>query len=337
MKNQFPVSRVKMYAVLFIANLFLTVFRLVIFPDFSTDFHVLTTIASLFGFWGLWEYILLLSDYLEKKLPLTSTPNKRIIIQILATYAVATIFGVLMIEASVMVFNIKIPAIIESFGYLMYFMLSIVMNLIYFGTQYFFNWKKDLVRLTNVQREQTLMKYNALKNQLNPHFLFNALTSLNSLIFEDQKLASEFLQQLSKVYRYLIHNKERETVSLGTELEFITHYISLLITRFGTAIEIKLEQEKGIEEKQIVPVTLQILIENAIKHNVMSRERPLKISIRTYDGHIEVVNSVNKKTQVENSNRQGLENLRSLYQYLIDKPIHIVDTGVQFTVRIPLI
>ena len=187
-----------MYVVFFVANLFLTSFRIIILPDLSNKFPILVSIASLFGFWRIWEFILILGDSLEKKLPLAFHPNKRIIIQILATYSLATVIGYILIESSVNFLNVKIPNILKSFGYLLYFLLSVVMNLIYFGTKYFFNWKHDLVKLANMQREQTLVKYNALRNQLNPHFLFNALTSLNSLIFENQQLASDFLQQLSK-------------------------------------------------------------------------------------------------------------------------------------------
>ncbi len=336
MTKEFPIGRVKMYAVFFVANLFLTSFRTLILPDLSTKFHVVVSIASLFGFWGLWEFILLIGASMEKKLPLAYHPNKRIIIQNLTTYFLAAFIGYILIEGSINFLNITFPSILKSFGFLLYFLLSIVMNLIYFGTKYFFSWKHNLVKLANMQREQTLVKYNALKNQLNPHFLFNALTSLNSLIFENQQLASDFLQQLSKVYRYVLQNKERQTVPLSTELDFISYYVSLLTTRFRNAIEFNIGSVK-YSEKHIVPVTLQILIENAIKHNIASPQKPLKISIKVNNDYLEVENTVNKKSQVETSNRQGLENLKSVYQYLTDKPVHIIEADSLFKVRIPLI
>lgn len=326
-----------MYVVFFAANILLTCFRILILSDLSVKFHVLVSIGSLFGFWGIWEFILILGQSLEKKLPVAFHPNKRIIIQVLATYLIAAVIGYILIEISINFLNVKFPNILKSFGYLLYFLLSIVMNLIYFGTKYFFNWKHDLINLANIQREQALVKYNALQNQLNPHFLFNALTSLNSLIFENQQLASDFLQQLSKVYRYVLQNKERQTVPLSTELDFISHYISLLRTRFRSAIVFEVVSARESGEKQIVPVTVQILIENAIKHNVVSSNRPLRISIEVSDGYLEVVNTVNKKSQVESSNKQGLENLKSLYQYLTEKPLHIVEMDNFFKVRVPLI
>lgn len=188
-----------------------------------------------------------------------------------------------------------------------------------------------------MQREQTAVKYDALRNQLNPHFLFNALTSLNSLIFENQQLASDFLQQLSKVYRYVLQNKEKETVSVSTELDFIAHYIFLLKTRFMNAIEFDIDLSQEAKEKEIVPVTLQILIENAVKHNIVSLTHPLKISITADDTFLIIENNVNRKVQVETSNKQGLENLKAFYRYLIDSPIDIKEMANIFTVKVPLI
>src|SRR5688572_4742224 len=250
-KNEYPVGRKKMYVVLFGANIFLTIFRLIIVSGVSVDFHIGASVASLFGFWGLWEFILALGNLLEKRFPLDVHINKRIIIQIIATYLVATIIGDGIFTTAVNIFHVPLPPELKTFGYLLFFLLSIVLNLIYFGTIYFFHWKRDLVNLANMQREQAIVKYDALKNQLNPHFLFNALTSLNSLIFENQQLASDFLQQLSKVYRYVLQHKEKETVSVLTELDFIKHYIYLLKIRFKDAIEFNIELGDEIKMKEI--------------------------------------------------------------------------------------
>ena len=326
-----------MYAVLFVANIFLAIFRLMILPDLPVDFHITLSIASLFGLLGIWEFILFVSKKLENVLSMANKPNKRIIIQILLTYILAVIIGDGLILLSIRLMQIQFPAILQPFGYLLYFLLSIVMNLMYFGAIYFFNWKDDLVRIANLQREQAVVKYDALRNQLNPHFLFNALTSLNSLIFEDQQLASDFLKQLSKVYRYVLQYKEHETVSVLTEVDFISNYIFLLKTRFGNTVEFNIDVSAYAKSKAIAPVTLQILIENAMKHNVVSKDSPLKLTISDDEVYLNVVNSINNKNLVETSNKQGLENLKSLYQYLADKPVEIIEQNSLFTVRIPLI
>jgi hypothetical protein len=336
-KNEYPVGRKKMYVVLFFANILLTIFRLIIVSEASVEFHIGSSIASLFGFLGIWEFILAFGNLLEKKFPLDIHTNKRIIIQIIATYLIATIIGDTIFLTAVNVFHVPLPGALKTFGYLLYFLLSIVLNLIYFGTIYFFHWKKDLVNLANMQREQAIVKYDALKNQLNPHFLFNALTSLNSLIFENQQLASDFLQQLSKVYRYVLQHKEKETVSINTELEFIKHYIFLLKTRFDDAITFHLDLKEEIKTKEIVPVTLQILIENAIKHNIVSLSNPLQISITADTEYLIVRNNLNRKDQVESSNRQGLENIKAFYRFLSALPIQILEAENSYTVKIPLI
>ena len=189
----------------------------------------------------------------------------------------------------------------------------------------------------NLEKEQVAVKYDALRNQLNPHFLFNALTSLNSLIFENQQLASDFLQQLAKVYRYILQNKDNSTVSLRSELKFIEHYVFLLKTRFGDAIRIEINAEEEDMDKGIVPVLSQILLENAIKHNSISKENPLTVSLITENNFLIVENNIVKKTNVENSNKMGMENLKALYNYLTDRPVEVEEKDDRYIVRIPLI
>jgi len=326
-----------MYLTLFVMNIFLMFFRYLIIPNEPDSFHLSISVASLVGFWGLWEFVLFIGTILEKRLPIKLHPNRRIIIQVIATFVLCTLYGNGLFRLSINHFDARFPPSLQEIGYLLYFLLSVVLNLIYFGTLYFFHWKKDLVNLANMQREQAIVKYDALRNQLNPHFLFNALTSLNSLIFDNPQLASDFLQQLSKVYRYVLQHKEKETVSLSTELDFVDNYTFLLKTRFGSGIEIDINLSEEAKEKGIVPATLQILIENAVKHNIVSSANPLVISITEYNSYLLLGNNVNRKAQVETSNKQGLENLKSLYSYLIDKPIDIVETNEKFTVKIPLI
>ncbi len=192
--------------------------------------------------------------------------------------------------------------------------------------------------LLEIEKRSAQIRLIALTNHLNPHFLFNSLTSLNSLIFENQQLASDFLQHLSKVYRYLLQHKEKETVSLKNELDFVENYIFLLKTRFQDDIMFDIKMpSNGTLEKGIVPITLQILIENAVKHNVISAQNPLKISIGTEGDTLSVTNNIQRKKQVETSNRQGLESLRALYRYLSGRPLEVVETEKEFMVKLPLI
>lgn len=327
--TQFPISRKKMYLFFAIVDSFVGIARYFMFPEKGIVFHLVGYVLSVIGFILIWESILLAGRKLEQRLPLHSNPYARFSIQTLITYFI--------IIFPSFFFNPEISTMLRIIGYLFYFLVAAVMNLIYFGVIYFFNWKENLVSLANMQREQATVKYDALKNQLNPHFLFNALTSLNSLIFESQQLASDYLQQLSKVFRYVLQHKEKETVSVATEINFISNYIYLLKTRFGDAIEIAIDIRQEFMDKEIVPVTLQILIENAVKHNIVCHEEPLVISISADEHYIDVTNNLHKKNLVETSNKQGLKNLKTLYQYLAKAPLEIIETSNTFSVKIPLI
>ena len=333
----FPVGRTTMYSIFFVINFFAAIPRYFLKPDSGVIFHGSLFLASVGWAILTWEFILLIGRLMEKRLPASSHFLIRIVIQIVLTYPVVTLLGNGMFGAASFIFKIPLNPSLVTIGYLLYFLMTLVLNLVYFGIVYFFNWKKDLIYLGGVEREQAIVKYDSLRNQLNPHFLFNALTSLNSLIFENQQLASDFLQQLSKVYRYVLQNKDKETVSLSTELNFIAHYISLLKIRFTTALDFQIDLIEEVREKKIVPVTLQILIENAVKHNIVSMTSPLKISITANDEYLIVENSINRKAQVETSNKQGLDNLKGFYQYLSDIPIEITESKNLFTVKIPLI
>jgi LytS/YehU family sensor histidine kinase len=156
------------------------------------------------------------------------------------------------------------------------------------------------------------------------------------LISENPKLASQFLQHLSRVYRYVLQNKERTTVALEVELQFIENYIFLVETRFQKSMNIKILVPADFSERLIVPVALQILIENAIKHNIANEENPLCIEVSVADDYLIVQNNFQPRTNVETSNGQGLENLKSLYRFLSDKPM-LVERGQKFKVSVPLL
>lgn len=188
-----------------------------------------------------------------------------------------------------------------------------------------------------LERETLLGRYHNLVNQLNPHFLFNSLAVLDSLIYKDHKLASKYLRQLTKVYRYLIENDDQEVVKLAHEIRFAQDFIGLLQMRYGEGLQIDLVIPEELHNKQIVPVTIQNLIENAIKHNTTATESPLKISIREENGYLLVENNLQKRNSVETSNKKGLNDFKALYSYLTNKPVRIEETDDWFRVCVPLL
>jgi two-component system LytT family sensor kinase len=285
----------------------------------------------------LWEAIRMTNNFLDRKMPFEKHGVKRMIVQTLLSMAIvfATRFFLLWY------FRDDLPFRMEKFSkvflYIVDFFIAVGLNIGYFAFYFFNQWKKTIQRAERLEKEKTQVQFHNLINQLNPHFLFNSLSSLQSLIEEDPKLASQFLQQLSKVYRYVLQNKEKELVSLRTEKEFVLNYISLLNTRFGNAIRVNIDLQKEAEEKFIVPVTLQILIENAVKHNGMSSETPLVITISNENEKLLVKNNLQKKINIESSNGQGLEDLKNLYGFLSENKIEIIETEKDFCIRLPLL
>lgn len=336
-ENHKYISRRNVYKVLMGINIVTAIVRLFLFPNQSIWFHVSIFLATCVVLYIGWEYLLLVHRILNRRMPLEDGQVKRILMQIFLCAVFYSILGQLLFKAAGLVFHQEIPELLDKIAYVLYLFVAMIFNLVFFGSYYFFRWKADLIRAERLQLEQSLVKYDALRNQLNPHFLFNALASLNSLIFENQQLASDYLQQLSRVYRYTLQNKDKQTVSLQTETDFIRHYIFLFKTRFNDAIEFKIEIGEIALEKGVVPVTLQILIENAVKHNVISSAHQLVISIYDEDGFLVVENNIRKKSQVETSNQQGIDNLKALYHYLDPRPVEIVETIERFVVRIPLV
>lgn len=188
-----------------------------------------------------------------------------------------------------------------------------------------------------LEREKLLGRYQNLVNQLNPHFLFNSLAVLDSLIYKDHKMASKYLRQLTKVYRYLIENDHQEVVNLEQEVRFANAFIELLQMRYGKGLSIDMVIPETLYDKKIVPVTIQNLIENAIKHNTTAVELPLRISIREENGYLVVENNLQKRGIVATSNKKGLNDFKALYSYLSPTPVQVTETDEYFRVSVPLL
>jgi LytS/YehU family sensor histidine kinase len=188
-----------------------------------------------------------------------------------------------------------------------------------------------------MKRETISAELNALKTQVNPHFLFNNLNTLASLIPEDPKVAVDFVQQLSKLYRHILEVKDEPVIALREELDVMKAYAFLLQTRFGNNLDVSIDVPNEKLDKKIVPLSLQILMENAIKHNVVSSDRPLKVEVAASNGKLVVRNNLQKKNQINESTGIGLENIRNRYRLFGNGAVEVVDNGYSFTVSIPLL
>jgi two-component system LytT family sensor kinase len=196
------------------------------------------------------------------------------------------------------------------------------------------------IQAEQLMKENAVAQFEALKNQVSPHFLFNSLSILSSLVHVDATLSEKFIDQLSKAYRYILEQKDNETVSLKTELDFLNSYAFLLKIRFEKKFDVKIsvtDQER--EKYHIAPLTLQLLIENCVKHNRMSETEPLIVTILTSDNYLVVSNPVRPRTASERitSTGIGLSNIKNRYQLITKSPVEIEQGDGLFRVKIPLI
>lgn len=214
--------------------------------------------------------------------------------------------------------------------------LLIIVELVDLGIFLLNHWRKSLTELEHFKRESIEFQLATLKSQVNPHFLFNSLNTLSSLIFQSQDQAAQFVQRLSKVYRYVLENQEREVVSLAEEIRFLEDYISLLTIRFGGSLVFDVDLPRKFRTRFIAPMTIQMLVENAIKHNIKSRRKPLYVSIRIEGNKVEVRNNLQLKQRIGFSSGIGLKNIQSRYAFLTDEKVEILHNEQQFSVRLPL-
>lgn len=196
------------------------------------------------------------------------------------------------------------------------------------------------VQAEQLRKENALAQFEALKNQVSPHFLFNSLSILSSLVHVDAALSEKFIDQLSRAYRYILEQKDNDTVSLRTELNFLGSYSFLLKIRFENKFDVKTAiTDIEAEKYHIAPLTLQLLIENAVKHNRMSEKEPLIVAISIKDEHLIVTNPLRPRSELEviTSTGIGLSNIKNRYQLLTKTPVQIEENEESFTVKIPLI
>jgi hypothetical protein len=226
----------------------------------------------------------------------------------------------------------------ENFTYLIVSVVTtLLVNSVYMSIEFFNHWRKTLVEKEEFKRTSLSAEFEALKNQVNPHFLFNSLNTLSSLIDENPVQANEFVQKLSSVYRYVLTHRDKETVLLQDEVEFIKSYIFLNKIRFGENLNIHINLNEACLQLNIPTLTLQMLVENAIKHNVISANKPLTVYINCDKEYIEVTNNLQAKLMTVESSGIGLSNIVERYKYLTTKQVFINKTETNFSVKVPLV
>jgi sensor histidine kinase YesM len=337
-KNKAP------YLVIAIICVFLGIARYSIIEEWPWYAYIGVYFFQVLFLIGIWELIQVINKKLEKFYSFEESPVTRIALQVL----VSVLLFLPMVILLVNFFRPYMPSFVDRrFLTLLYMLVLFVLLFLNFGFyayRFFQEWKQSSeermalkLQAEKLEREKSLMQYHHLRNQVNPHFLFNTLTSLDGLIVSDPELASQFVRHLSKVYRYVLEHSENEVVSLHTELAFIQHYIAILQMKFDKGIQFAINVSDRAKEKGIAMVTLQMLIDNAIKHNVVRSASPLCITICDEDGFLSVRNNKQIRKQMELSTKNGLRHLSTLYHYISSVDVQIEDTEEYFDVKLPLL
>ncbi len=299
-------------------------------------------VVSIFITVIVWEGNLRIDQWLNRRYPWITMPVRRILIHLLLSVGYSAFFIFLASYLFNLVSN-EIPVDGPGFwqvtlailGILV--LMSIILLTIEVSTQFFRHWKHSLVEIERYRAESLQAQLQNLKNQVNPHFLFNNLSVLSSLVYQDPDKSVVFINQLSKVYRYLLDNQNSELVTVDEELNFIRSYVFLLQIRFSPNLSINIDVRNEDLSRMIPPMALQILIENAIKHNEVSSGHPLTILIISGDEKLVVSNNLQLRTLHEPGSQTGLANIRARSGFFTAAPVVVTQDSSNFIVKIPLL
>lgn len=305
----------------------------------------MTETLKTFAIYQLYAFVLTAAngfyfDFFRKKYPESSHLVKALVIKFFGSLVVSTLALVVLRFIVVVFISGNAPgSFLDNSKLYFWFGITIttIITLIFYVFYYFKISNEVKVTEYKVVAKTETAKYESLKSQLDPHFLFNSLNVLTSLIGENPEMAEKFTTKLSKVYRYVLEQKSKDIIPLTEELEFARTYMDLLKMRFEDAIQFHLPEKASDEELKIVPLSLQILLENAVKHNVISNENPLQIDIYEENGYLVITNNLKQKISLPNSTKIGLKNIKERYSLITKKEVKISNVNNEFTVKIPLL
>lgn len=311
---------------------------------------------SIKGFEKIWDSFLLTlllssalsyggavaEDYFDKRLPWIHFPVKRLVLETVAymTYAFCISYMfiavfVLWVRPRYTLENIPWRLLIEDTG--MPMILAFIISAILISRSFLVEWRKAAIEAEQLKTERYAQQYQSLKDQLNPHFLFNSLNVLSNLVYDNPDTASKFIRQLSKIYRYVLEVQHEELVPLATESDFAENYLALQKIRFEEGLQYNISIDKS-KIGFLPPLSLQLLLENAIKHNIGSKANPLDIEIFVQNDVLVVKNNLQiKSSKPDESTGIGLANIRKRYELLSGESMTVKDDDGYFTVQLPLL
>jgi hypothetical protein len=308
--------------------------------DESVHERILLTFGNFINISLIWNGNIWLIDVLDKYF----TWEKKIYPKLVLSGLIAIVWPVLVhyvYNVFLFPFIFGRPCDLNSKENTIYLIMSVAITLfinsIFVSIAFFRFWRSTIKEAEELKRESITAEFATLKNQINPHFLFNSLNTLTSLIEENPKTATDFVQKLSSVYRYVLTQKDKELVALREELQFVQSYVYLNQIRFGNNLRTHIHIEPQYYEHKIITLSLQMLIENCIKHNIVSADKPLTVYIAVFNDKVVVRNNLQRKQLVNDSNGIGLNNIVHRYSLITPKSVEIVDDDKDFIVSLPLI
>lgn len=327
-------GNLKLAGYLLVVGFVMTYFVCTSCRDISSKYLIVSLYNS-----SLWIFLWIgnasLSHILDKKISWVNFPVRRFWVGMVAMtiYTLLALLGIFEFFRIVFLFDLR-----EDMRFVIISAVSItlVISLFMHGKTFLVNWKQAALDSERLKKENFKAQLDSLRSQVNPHFLFNSLNALSNLVYEDQEKAVKFIRQLSEVYRYVLDTRDREIIPLEEELKFMSSYIYLQQIRFGDKIEFKVSINGA--NTMVAPLALQMLVENAIKHNVISDQQHLSIELLANEHYLIIRNNLQtKKVLQEESPGYGLENIKRRYDFLSTQKVQIENDGKHFIVKLPLI
>lgn len=276
---------------------------------------------------------------LDKYLPWVENISKRFFTQLVTNsfFVVVAVTGLKFLFDNILGKPNVLPMFDDVVVITTTFSITVIVVAIELGIYFLNRWRKSMVELERFKKSSLEFRHEMLKTQVNPHFLFNSLNTLSSLVYSDPETAYHFIRQLASVYRNVLEHRNKGLVTIEEELKATSSYIDLMRLRFGDKLNLHFNISEDKNDHQLPPLMLQLLIENAIKHNVVSEKYPLSIWISLEGDQVVIKNSLRLKSSKGYSSKIGLDNICSHYDIVTDKKVVIEQTEEYFTVKIPLL
>lgn len=313
-----------------------------VFPKFTNDW--LLVVYLIVGSNAIGCSVAYVNTLLNKVAFWKKRIGLRFILGLIINYIlfISIIYVLVFIYINLTNLNYTVYALIEEYHEIVIriYILTLILDILYVVSDFLiYSYKyysQGQIKTARLKREQMELQFEALRTQLSPHYLFNSLNTISSLIYKDENQTEQYIRKLAGTYQYILESDRVPLISLKKEIDFIKDYCYLLEIRFGKALHVYIDVEKKYEKMMIPPIGIQILVENAVKHNVFDDENPLEVDIIAKNNMVSVKNKILQSPANRESFKIGLGNIRKRYEVFTDKTIKIKKNDF-FEVQLPLL